>query len=289
MTLQSIVKRFFKSILLAVSLVIIEHLAWIVEPTVFGKVIDAVIDKNASIENVNLLLPLFLWIGLFLINSGVGSFRRSFDQKIYLRMFTQIATEVAEKGKKQDLSVSMIAGRAELTKEYISFFQYRIPEIIEQSIAIFGAIVALFFFDYRIGFTCMFIILPILLVTRLYTLKVQKLQKDLHDVQEGAYLVYSTLDINQINGYYKKYSSFSQKIANWSSFNFGILRLSLLAIFLIVLYISIDLDDFTTGNIYSIVTYLWTFVTSSEYLPDLFESLTSIKDLSTRLQSIQDI
>ena len=289
MTLISLFKRYYKLILLIISLVVIENLAWILEPTVFGNVIDAVIDKNASVENVNLLLPLFIWIGLFIVNSGVGAFRRSFDQKVYLGMFTQIATEVAVKGKEHNLNISTIAGRAELTKEYISFFHFRMPEIIEQSIAILGAIVALFFFDLRIGLTCMFIILPIILMSRLYSLKVQKIQKELHDIQEDAYKIYSTLDIEKISGYYKKYSQYNQKIANWSSLNFGIIRFSLLAIFLIVLYISIDLDDFTTGNIYAIVTYLWTFVTSTEYLPDLFESITSIKDLSNRLKSVKEV
>jgi hypothetical protein len=58
----------------------------------------------------------------------------------------------------------------------------------------------------------------------------------------------------------------------------------LLGIFLVVLYISIDLDDFTTGSIYSIVAYIWTFITSSEYLPELMESWTSLKDISRRLK-----
>jgi hypothetical protein len=61
------------------------------------------------------------------------------------------------------------------------------------------------------------------------------------------------------------------------------MRFILLFIFLAVLYISIDLDDFTTGSIYSIVAYIWTFVTSSEYLPELMESWTSLKDVSNRL------
>jgi len=51
-----------------------------------------------------------------------------------------------------------------------------------------------------------------------------------------------------------------------------------------VLFIAIDLDDFTTGNIYSIVAYIWTFITSSEYLPELMESWTSLRDISKRLQ-----
>jgi hypothetical protein len=57
----------------------------------------------------------------------------------------------------------------------------------------------------------------------------------------------------------------------------------LLAIFLTVLYISIDLDDFTTGTIYSIVAYLWTFVSSTEYLPELLESWTSLRELRSRI------
>jgi hypothetical protein len=54
-----------------------------------------------------------------------------------------------------------------------------------------------------------------------------------------------------------------------------------------VLYISIDLNDFSTGNIYSIVAYLWTFVSSSEYLPELLESWTSLKDIAKRLKTEQ--
>jgi hypothetical protein len=51
-----------------------------------------------------------------------------------------------------------------------------------------------------------------------------------------------------------------------------------------VLWVSTALDDFTTGQLYSIVAYLWTFVTSSEYVPELLESWTGIRDLSQRLR-----
>jgi ABC-type multidrug transport system fused ATPase/permease subunit len=81
-----------------------------------------------------------------------------------------------------------------------------------------------------------------------------------------------------------KSAAFKQKIANWGALNFGVMRFILLFIFLGVLYIAIDLDDFTTGSIYSIVAYIWTFITSSEYLPELMESWTSLKDVSSRLK-----
>jgi len=52
----------------------------------------------------------------------------------------------------------------------------------------------------------------------------------------------------------------------------------------VVLFICVDVDNFSTGNIYSIVAYLWTFISSAEYLPGLMESYSSVKELGHRLK-----
>jgi hypothetical protein len=106
-----------------------------------------------------------------------------------------------------------------------------------------------------------------------------------HDTREEAYEIFSLKDPDKVRDYYRSMAGPQQKIANWGAVNFLLMRVFLLGIFLVVLYIAIDLDDFTTGNIYSIVAYLWTFVTSSEYLPELLESWTSLKDISKRLKT----
>ena len=286
MKLSELLARFKKGISLAISLVIIEHIAWIVEPAVFGKVIDALIERasgQASTLNAS-LFPLFLWIGVFAVNSGTGVIRRIVDQKIYLAMFTQLATEISTVAQQKKFSTSKTAALAQLSEQYITFFQYRIPEIIEQIIQIGGAVIALAVFDWRISLTCLTIVLPLLLINRIYTRRVSALQKDVHDTFENAYDVFSTQKPEEINNYYQKSANIKQKIANWGALNFGVMRFILLFIFLAVLYISIDLDDFTTGSIYSIVAYIWTFITSSEYLPELMESWTSLKDVSLRLK-----
>lgn len=286
MKLSVLLARFKKGISLAISLVIVEHIAWIVEPAVFGKVIDALIERasgQASTLNAS-LFPLFLWIGVFTVNSGTGVIRRIVDQKIYLAMFTQLATEISTVAQQKKFSTSKTAALAQLSEQYITFFQYRIPEIIEQIVQIGGAVIALAVFDWRISLTCLTIVLPLLLINRIYTRRVSALQKDVHDTFENAYDVFSTQKPEEINNYYQKSANIKQKIANWGALNFGVMRFILLFIFLAVLYISIDLDDFTTGSIYSIVAYIWTFITSSEYLPELMESWTSLKDVSLRLK-----
>ncbi|RPI04177.1 MAG: hypothetical protein EHM64_10795 [Ignavibacteriae bacterium] len=103
MKLSALLTRFKKGISLAIGLVIIEHIAWIIEPAVFGKVIDALIERaSGQTTNINAaLVPVALWIGVFAINSGTGVVRRIVDQKIYLSMFTHLASEISSVAKKK--------------------------------------------------------------------------------------------------------------------------------------------------------------------------------------------
>lgn len=326
MHLIELIKRFRKGIVIALSLVVIENVAWIVEPTVFGKVIDAVIDvqvgdnpqdstsatspinhdsilkQSEEIFNTiiksndtsiarqenkppSYLYPLLIWIGVFAINSGIGTLRRAVDPKIFLNIYTKIAAEVSEISIQKKLSVSKTTIRAELSQQYIGFLQYRVPEVFENIIAIGGAIIALYFFDWLISLTCLCIIVPLYFTNRLYSRRVSVLQKEFHDKFEDIYDVFAKKDSEHVREYYSNIAKPQRKIANWGAFNFGVMRVTLLAIFLVVLYIAIDLDDFSAGELYSIVAYLWTFVTATEYMPELMESWTSLKDISRRMRS----
>jgi|WetSurMetagenome_2_1015567.scaffolds.fasta_scaffold49691_2 ABC-type multidrug transport system fused ATPase/permease subunit len=346
MLLIDLIRRFRKGMVIAFSLVIIENVAWIIEPTVFGKVIDAVIDvqyetkekdslivqhdlenkfkiekkqdtsftenenlqvndtanikslfhsndsshskdtikSNEQTESSSYVYPLMIWLIVFAVNSGMGVVRRSVDPKIFLNMYTKIATEVSEGAIKLKLNISKTATRAQLSHEYIGFLQYRIPEVLENFVAIGGAIIALYFFDWKISLTCLCIVVPVFFANRLYSKRVMILQKEFHDNYEDIYDTFSKEDPQYVHDYYQKLAVPQKKIANWGAFNFGIMRVTLIGIFLVVLYIAIDLDDFSAGELYSIVAYLWTFVTSTEYLPELMESWTSLKDISKRLK-----
>jgi ABC-type multidrug transport system fused ATPase/permease subunit len=284
MNLYGIIRQSRKSILFALSLVVIEYTAWIIEPSLFGNVIDVFIDKELAHSSMEFIFPTILWCGIFLLNSGTGAFRRSVEPKVYMPLFSRMAMSVAKDGFKKKHSVSKIAGRADLVREYIHFFQYHIPEIIDQTISIGGAMIALAFFDYRIAVACLTIAGPLMIITKRYAKKIEDEQHSLHNIREETFDVFSNGDLAKIEEYYKNMSASEKKIAHWGGMNFGIVRIFLLLIFLTVLFIAIDIDDFTTGNIYAIVAYLWTFVTSTEYLPELLESLTSLKELNQRLK-----
>jgi ABC-type multidrug transport system fused ATPase/permease subunit len=284
MHLRDLFKKYRGSISFAFILVLIENLAWIIEPYLIGVVIDILIDKEYVDPTVNTLGPLLAWIGLFVVNSSVGAYRRVYDTKLYTRIFTQIATYVSENSLLKNLSISQTAARADLSYQYISFLQYRMPEIVDNLVAIFGAVIAMYLFDWRISLTCAVIIIPLYIINKLYVKKVSVHQKTYHDMYEDVVEVISKKDPKEVERYYTELAKPQVRISNWSALNFSLMRVVLLVIFMSVIYISIELDEWSAGELFSIVAYLWTFVTASEALPELMESWTSLQDISRRLK-----
>lgn len=284
MTISSMFATHRKRILTALLFVVVEKVAWIIEPTVFGDVIDAMIDAMGTPPVGSPVVPLLIWIGIFALNSGVGTYRRSRDERVYLSVYNDLVGGLARGVQKGTVSPERAAARAELSREVVNFFQYRIPELTEQAVDTAGAVIALAIFDWRLGAACATLLFPTLVLSRRYNARVSSFQKEIHDQQEDIFNIYATRDEKRVQAFYAGMAQWKQRVANWGAVNFGVLRLFLLGIFLVILYVAIDLDQFTTGNIYSIAAYVWTFVTSSEYLPEQLESLTSVKDISRRLQ-----
>jgi len=53
-------------------------------------------------------------------------------------------------------------------------------------------------------------------------------------------------------------------------------------IFIVILFIAVDVDNFSTAKIYAIIAYTWTFISSTDYLPGILESMSEARELSRR-------
>jgi ABC-type multidrug transport system fused ATPase/permease subunit len=204
-------------------------------------------------------------------------------------MYANVATEVVLDSKCHEDQFSKMLVRAELVKEYITFFRERLPEVMWQLSATAGAIIALFFYDYRIALVCVTVVIPIAFINNLNRKNVVRLQKDIHDNQEELFNLIETRDTTNIIRFYQNTISPKTRIARWNAFGYSSVKILLIVIFIAVLFICVDVDKFTTGRIYSIVAYLWTFIASTDYLPELMESLASVKDLNVRFSTDEKI
>jgi ABC-type multidrug transport system fused ATPase/permease subunit len=287
MTIQRIAYEYKYSIGLVLIFVLLENVAWIIEPGYFGKLLDALIDYFYDHEKVNYIYPLIVWIFIYLLNVVGGTMSRYLSGKIYSKMFAEVAEKVIVSSKKKGDPISRTLIRAELTREFIIFFRERLPEVSWQFCATFGAIIAMFFYDWRIAAVCLLVILPLFVFSRFYRKNVIALQRNIRDTQEDLYKVVEHKSSSSIHELYHSMVRPQFQIARWNSFNYGVIKLILMGIFIVVLFICVDVDNFSTGSIYSIVAYLWTFISSAEYLPGLMESYSSVKELGHRLKEEQ--
>lgn len=282
--IAQIVKKNKAPIALVVGFILLENIAWIVEPTFFGKLLDALIDDFYKHENVNVLLPLIIWICLYLLNVVGGSANRLLGGKIFSKIYADVASDVVIQSNRKRHSISKVMARAELAKEYIVFLKDRVPEVLWQIIATVGGIIALALYDWRIAVICLVVIFPMIYINKVYRRHVEKLQKNLHDTHEEMYDVVSGKNESSIKEYFFRMVLPQTKIAKWNSIEYGIVKVLLMVVFVVVLFFCVDVDKFTTGSIYSIVSYLWTFIASTEYLPGLMESFASVKDMNVRMK-----
>jgi ABC-type multidrug transport system fused ATPase/permease subunit len=284
MTIRQIISKYKYPVGLVLLFVLIENVAWIIEPTFFGKLLDALIGHFYDHENIDYFIPLFIWILVYFINVVGGSLHRLFNGGIFGKMYADVATQVINESESRGDQYSKMLVRAELVKEYIIFFKERLPEMMWQLSASVGAIIALFFYDYRIGLVCLAVVAPVAFINNLNRKKVTYFQKDIHDNQEELYKLIENRDTSKIHSFFYNMVPLKIIIARWNSVTFTSVKVLLVIIFIVVLFICVDVDKFSTGKIYSIVAYLWTFIGQTDYLPDLMESLGSIKDLNMRFE-----
>lgn len=289
MTFKEIALKYKYSIVLILLFVLVENVSFIIEPTFFGKLLDSLIDHFYDHEKADYVFPLVIWIIVYLINVVGGTLHRYFNGSIYSRMYANVATEVVLESECRKDKFSKMLVRAELVKEYIAFFKERLPEIMWQLSATAGAIIAIFFYDYRIALVCVTVIIPIAFINNLNRKKVTHLQKDIHDNQEELFHLIESRDSSKITSFYQNTISPKTRIARWNAFSYGTVKVLLIIIFIGVLFICVDVDKFTTGRIYAIVAYLWTFIASTDYLPELMESLASVRDLNVRFSTEEKI
>src|SRR5512136_693735 len=99
MVIKQTIAKYKYSVIMLLSFVLIENIAWIIEPTFFGKLLDALIEHFYDHENVNFILPLIIWISVYLLNVVGGALHRYFNGGPYSRMYADLATNVISESK----------------------------------------------------------------------------------------------------------------------------------------------------------------------------------------------
>ncbi len=88
---------------------------------------DLLNSKNAGLINLGLL---------GIVSLVTGAVRRFFDTRAYAHIYEKISSELVEKERKQEISISTTNARVGLLNEFVKFFENTFPEILSKFVRI---------------------------------------------------------------------------------------------------------------------------------------------------------
>ncbi|MGB2551989.1 ABC transporter six-transmembrane domain-containing protein [Campylobacter sp. MOP51] len=275
-TLKFIAKQNFKKLFLAFSLVLAENGLFLIYPLLAGIAINAIIEGKVLLA---LTYSLMVFIGW-----GIGAARRRVDTQVFTKIYADLAVKVIMSEKKDSKNDSVIIARANLSREFVDFFEQHFPMLFTSAVSIFGSVAMLFFIEFYVGLATFIIIVIFALLLPRYISKNDKLYLRLNNQIEKEVGRIKEARENKLKRHYKLLSLLRVRISNREAMSFLIIGISAAVLFSLAI-ITLANDKATAGHIYSVITYLWTFAISLDDAPNLIEQFSKLKDIGKRVNT----
>ncbi len=168
-SLNSLIKRFWKKTLLTWVLVLLEGLSLVLMPMVIGRAVDELMNKSLDGTFKLGILCLFLLL--------VGAGRRFYDTRAYAKIYKTVARELVKQEQRQNTGLSKITARTNLFTEFINFLEDSIPGILQEMINLAGTLIIIAFIDWKIFIACMITVAVTMIVYRFSEKKIYRLNR----------------------------------------------------------------------------------------------------------------
>ncbi|QKG28692.1 ABC transporter six-transmembrane domain-containing protein [Campylobacter sp. RM16187] len=275
-TLKLIAKQNFKKLFLAFSLVLAENGLFLVYPLLAGIAINAIIEGKVLLALTYSLMVLIGWC--------IGAARRKVDTQVFTKIYADLAVKVIMGEKKESKNDSVIIARANLSREFVDFFEQHFPMLFTSAVSIFGSVMMLFFIEFYVGLATFIVIIIFALLLPRYISKNDKLYLRLNNQIEKEVGRIKEARENKLKRHYKLLSHLRVRISNREAMSFLIIGISAAILFSLAI-ITLANDKATAGHIYSVITYLWTFAISLDDAPNLIEQFSKLKDIGRRINA----
>jgi ABC-type multidrug transport system fused ATPase/permease subunit len=279
-TLQGLFSTYRWPILRTYGLTLLENLFELLYPWAIGIAIDGLFKGNY----VNLLPLAIAWLTHII----TGVIRQIYDTYTFTHIYSNLATTVVLEQDKQGVSTSQIVARSALSREFVDFFEYDVPQIITTLFAFIGALVMLFLYDRQIGGYCLTLLIPLLVVNRVYARRSRHLNQKLNDQLEAEVEVLSDRVPKSIYLHYSLLAKWRVRLSNAEAANDGLMQLFIFGLSITVLIRMVALPHIQSGDIYAVTAYLWNYVESLDKVPRLVQQFSRLQDIGDRMQTEEE-
>lgn len=268
-------------LLLTYSLFSLEMLGSLLRPFFLGLAVNDLIKGS-----YNGLIILSLVHVCWLI---IGTIRHMYDTRTYSSIYTSLVTQFLSRryGKTE---VSKLSAHSTLAREFVDFLEFDLAYVIEALYSIIGSLVLLYFYDAAVVAICFTLLVPVMAISYFYGKKMKRLTRLKNDELENQVNIISQGNNEIIRVHYDKLRNWQIKISDKEALNFGIIEIMVMLVIGASLLISTNVFGTTmlAGNIIGMYTYILKFVSGLDTIPYTVQRLTSLNDITRRIELHDD-
>jgi ABC-type multidrug transport system fused ATPase/permease subunit len=258
-------------------LTFIEDLLELSYPWATGLAIDGLLDQNFMMA-----APIVV---AWTLRSAIGCFRQMYDTRLYTDVYNAIVTETILRQRGAGVKATSVAARSAMSREFVTFFEKEVPVVVTSIIGIVGSVVILFYYDLIIGAVAASLFLPVYLLNRGYMRRSLRFNRGLNDQLEREVQIIEGVDPPTIRHHFDQVRCWRVKLSDAEAFNWTIIEVLSILVFIVVLVRATYLPTTETGDIFAILVYVWRLMENLDNVPQIVQQLTRLQDIGRRIEA----
>ena len=263
-------------IALTYALTFLEDLLELSYPWATGLAINGLLDQNFM-----LALPIIIaWSA----RSAIGLFRQMYDTRVYTRVYNTIVEDTILRQRRAGFKSTQVAARSAMSRDFVTFFEKDVPVVVSAIIGIFGSAAILFWYDLLIGAVTALLFIPVYLVNRIYVRVTLRLNQGLNTQLEQEVQAIDRAEPGVIRQHFDLVRSWRIRLSDAEAYNWTLIEVLSIAVFVAVLVRATYLPDTETGDIFAILVYVWRLMENLDHVPQILQQLTRLHDIRKRIE-----
>ncbi len=256
----------------------VENLLRLSQPFVLGLAVNDLLNESS--------FGLLLFVGQHLTHLLISSLRQMYDTRVFSGMYTELATRLVVEQRSAEIGTSRVAARSSLSREFVDFFESHVPLIIRAGYSIIGALVMLAYYDRTLVPVCLGLLLPAVVLNRIYARRTLDLSRQLHDKLEREVDVIDSGNESSVRRHYSDLASCRIKLSDCEALNFGTMELFVLGVLVVALLRTCSTITASPGEIFAVFRYVLMLLMGVDAIPKLVQQLSRLSDLSNRMRCV---
>ncbi|HBE66605.1 MAG TPA: hypothetical protein DDW52_00515 [Planctomycetaceae bacterium] len=245
-------------------------------PLVIGVAIDGLLQQ--------------VYFGLYLLGllGGLsvitGAARRLYDTRLYAVMYAKAAEQIVVQQRNCKSNVSVTTARTNMAKELVEFMENSFPATIDCLIGLAGTLVVVWLLQIHVFVACLIATCFIIFIYAWTSPRTLALNEGANDESERSVQVIADQAIPAVRLHFRRIMQWNVRLSDLETANFSISWLTMIALLLFSVVVTIQNGVTSQGQVLSILMYVFGYIESVVALPLFYQQFLRLQEIANRLQ-----